>query len=205
MDEALKHAWSSRSTSSMRRARSVHVGQRSGQRGAVEMRLARAWYVRRSRGVEAVPLGDVLRHAGSPRSRGAVGARRSRRLLSLRDTARAMSQENVEVVAALRSACRARDSLCRADWQTLSSIAARRLEDLAPALSASPGASEDSRVRRIVCVWRSELRCAGSWTTRPRTCVDGWAIRTCSPVHAAGQRNASEHLARRLQRRETCG
>ena len=34
----------------------------------------------------------------SPRSRGAVGARRSRRLLSLRDTARAMSQENVEIV-----------------------------------------------------------------------------------------------------------
>ncbi len=33
-----------------------------------------------------------------PRSRGAVGARRSRRLLSLRDTARAMSQENVDVV-----------------------------------------------------------------------------------------------------------
>ena len=37
-------------------------------------------------------------HCGSPRSRGAVGARRSRRLLSLRDTARAMSQENVEIV-----------------------------------------------------------------------------------------------------------
>ena len=34
----------------------------------------------------------------SPRSRRAVGARRSRRLLSLRDTARAMSQENVEIV-----------------------------------------------------------------------------------------------------------
>ena len=33
----------------------------------------------------------------SPRSRGPVGARRSRRLLSLRDTARAMSQENVEI------------------------------------------------------------------------------------------------------------
>src|SRR6185295_7605734 len=33
----------------------------------------------------------------SPGSRGAVGARRSRRLLSLRDTARAMSQENVEL------------------------------------------------------------------------------------------------------------
>jgi ketosteroid isomerase-like protein len=32
--------------------------------------------------------------------RGSVGARRSRRLLTLRDTARAMSQENVEVVRA---------------------------------------------------------------------------------------------------------
>src|ERR1044071_5487243 len=39
-----------------------------------------------------------LRDAGrSPPSRGAFGARRSRRLLNLRDTARAMSQENVEI------------------------------------------------------------------------------------------------------------
>src|SRR4051794_3210445 len=37
---------------------------------------------------------------GGPRSRPPVGARRSRRLLSLRDTARAMSQENVEIVRA---------------------------------------------------------------------------------------------------------
>ena len=43
----------------------------------------------------------LLRPQRSPRSRGAVGARRSRRLLSLRDTARAMSQENVEVVRAI--------------------------------------------------------------------------------------------------------
>ena len=39
--------------------------------------------------------GVLLGSRGGPRSRGAVGARRSRRLLSLRDTARAMSQENV--------------------------------------------------------------------------------------------------------------
>src|SRR3954464_7689044 len=43
-------------------------------------------------------LRGVLGPCRCPRSRGAVGARRSRRLLSLRDTARAMSQENVEVV-----------------------------------------------------------------------------------------------------------
>ena len=43
----------------------------------------------------------MYRAAGGPRSRGAVGARRSRRLLSLRDTARAMSQENVEIVRRL--------------------------------------------------------------------------------------------------------
>ena len=42
--------------------------------------------------------GVLLGSRGGPRSRGAVGARRSRRLLSLRDTARAMSQENVEIV-----------------------------------------------------------------------------------------------------------
>src|SRR6266550_8399203 len=40
---------------------------------------------------------SLLDRAG-PRSRGPVGARRSRRLLSLRDTARAMSRENVEIV-----------------------------------------------------------------------------------------------------------
>src|SRR2546423_8573166 len=42
---------------------------------------------------------DVLRRRpnSGPRSRGAVGARRSRRLLTLRDTARAMSQENVDL------------------------------------------------------------------------------------------------------------
>ena len=40
----------------------------------------------------------VPEQSRGPRSRGPVGARRSRRLLSLRDTARAMSQENVELV-----------------------------------------------------------------------------------------------------------
>ena len=43
-------------------------------------------------------LRGVLDPQRSPRSRGAVGARRSHRLLSLRDTARAMSQENVELL-----------------------------------------------------------------------------------------------------------
>ena len=41
---------------------------------------------------------SMLSRHGSPQSRGPVGARRSRRLLSLRDTARAMSQENVEIL-----------------------------------------------------------------------------------------------------------
>src|SRR5215212_1441917 len=45
-----------------------------------------------------------------PRSRGPLGARRSRRLLSLRDTARAMSQENVEIVRRAFSAFQGRDS-----------------------------------------------------------------------------------------------
>src|SRR4051794_5904278 len=44
----------------------------------------------------------VHRPGRSPRSRGPVRARRSRRLLSLRDTARAMSQENVELVRSLQ-------------------------------------------------------------------------------------------------------
>ena len=49
---------------------------------------------------------EPCRHSGgsygtnTPRSRGLAGTRRPRRLLSLRDTARAMSQENVEHVKA---------------------------------------------------------------------------------------------------------
>src|SRR3954451_13862337 len=43
-------------------------------------------------------LRRVLGPCQGCRRRAAVGARRSRRLLSLRDTARAMSQENVEIV-----------------------------------------------------------------------------------------------------------
>ena len=44
--------------------------------------------------------GTLWDHAEALEAGGAVRARRSRRLLSLRDTARAMSQENVEVVRA---------------------------------------------------------------------------------------------------------
>ena len=54
------------------------------------------------------PCGATDRPRNSPGA-GAVGARRSRRLLSLRDTARAMSQENVEVVRALFEAVNRRD------------------------------------------------------------------------------------------------
>src|SRR5205085_8065096 len=50
-----------------------------------------------------------LRRGGSPPSRGAVGARRSRRLLSLRDTAGPMSQENVELTRAFIEAYNRRD------------------------------------------------------------------------------------------------
>ena len=57
---------------------------------------------RRTRPYAAAIFHDRRR---SPRSRGAVGARRSRRLLSLRDTARAMSQENVEIVQRSMRAC----------------------------------------------------------------------------------------------------
>ena len=53
------------------------------------------WTLRDGQGRSSAGLPGPRR---GPRSRGAVGARRSRRLLSLRDTARAMSQENVEIV-----------------------------------------------------------------------------------------------------------
>src|SRR6185312_9499650 len=46
-------------------------------------------------------VADLRHRGGGARSRGPVGAGRSRRPLSLRDTARAMSQENVEIVKAV--------------------------------------------------------------------------------------------------------
>src|SRR5439155_1363656 len=53
------------------------------------------WQPRPGAGSASGSLGQALADGG-----GAVGARRSRRVLSLRDTARAMSQENVEIVKA---------------------------------------------------------------------------------------------------------
>src|SRR5205809_6470582 len=68
----------------------------------------------------ALPFWGTLRR--SPRSRGVVGARRSRRLLTLRDTARAMSQENVEIVKANI------DAYNREDWNALAKDAAPGFE-----------------------------------------------------------------------------
>ena len=60
-----------------------------------------AWIVARWRRGKVVLVEHFQRAGRGSRSRGAVGARRSRRPLSLRDTARAMSQENVEIVQGL--------------------------------------------------------------------------------------------------------
>ena len=87
----------------------------------------------------------------SPRSRGAVGARRSRRLLSLRDTARAMSQENVEIV---RASCRRQFNRRDVDgtmaWRTediqMRIRGSRRLEAIYSAVR-----SDRSRVLRGLC------------------------------------------------------
>ena len=73
--------------------RSAHVARRSGVE--TETPLALVTEVRNGKTISVRGYLDPKR---GPRSRGAVGARRSRRLLSLRDTARAMSQENVEIV-----------------------------------------------------------------------------------------------------------
>ena len=79
--------------SPLRRVRGRGTGSR--RRRAYRRRVA----VHASRGQDR-PLADVIPRPATrpPRSRRPVGARRSRRLLSLRDTARAMSQENVELV-----------------------------------------------------------------------------------------------------------
>ena len=79
---------------------SVRDQRGMGERAGIDCRAPglpglRRFATGRSCDVESYP-----RPGRSPRSRGAVGARRSRRLLSLRDTARAMSQENVEIVQA---------------------------------------------------------------------------------------------------------
>ena len=74
--------------------RSHYYAARAGQRG----RGGRARLARLTLRDGKVVRCELLDHGRSPRSRRPVGARRSRRLLSLRDTARAMSQENVEIV-----------------------------------------------------------------------------------------------------------
>ena len=91
---------------------------------------------------------ELHRPRRSPRSRGAVGARRSRRLLSLRDTARAMSQENVEIVRAVYRRLQPRGLGRRAQGCCIrtSSSTARERSDLCAASSSS-------------------IRCAASWTS----------------------------------------
>ena len=63
------------------------------------MRVFQVWTVRDSKVVRLE--GGYRQPLRGPRSRRPFGARRSRRLLSLRDTARAMSQENVETITRL--------------------------------------------------------------------------------------------------------
>ena len=75
--------------------RRPYLGPREAATWRSSQDLTHVWTFATGRCIGAT-LSDESR---SPRSRGAVGARRSRRLLSLRDTARAMSQENVEIVA----------------------------------------------------------------------------------------------------------
>ena len=142
---------------------------------------------------------------GGPRSRGAVGARRSRRLLSLRDTARAMSQENVEVVRARSRRAKRRRS----------SIAVQRLGD--PMSIARPAGacrrSDDLRSRRRCRGFRADwLR---PWTDDPlsskrlatlgdrvvRAVVD--AARAKRAAVESRARSTRLHVPRRQDRRES--
>ena len=100
----------------------------------------------RSCGLEA-----VMDRRGSPRSRGAVGARRSRRLLSLRDTARAMSQENVEIVRDLF------DAMERgATYEPLVESVGLRASRSSPAARRS--AASRTRGRKVFGAWIAEIQ-----------------------------------------------
>ncbi len=77
----------------------------------VELRFAIVVTFREGR---IVRLDNYAEKAEALEAAGPVGARRSRRLLSLRDTARAMSQENVEIVR------RAVEALTPATWDAMS-------------------------------------------------------------------------------------
>ena len=109
----------------------------------------------------------------SPRSRGAVGARRSRRLLSLRDTARAMSQENVEIVTA------AFDAFNRGDWRRscVMTSSSRTVEcgRVASSRSGQPASAVSTRFARswseFAEYWESDPDRASTSSSRPVTVV----------------------------------
>src|SRR4051794_10695211 len=97
-------------------------------------------------------LRGVLGPCRGPRSPGAVGAGRSRRLLSLRDTAQAMPQENVEVVRRFIEALpRAQAS---GEWHPVLAEVdpAVEIEDLDISLDTGHYRGHDS-VRKWIGVW----------------------------------------------------
>ena len=126
----------------------------------VVFRPAHIWTMRAGK---AVRMEVVPERAEGPRSRGAVGARRSRRLLRLRDTARAMSQENVEIVCRVyrrlqRARFGAQSALCRTRtasgyprskprWRVRHLPGARWLSAVHHGLASSSSRSIDRRVR----------------------------------------------------------
>ena len=74
-----------------------HIWRGAGQGPEAEVELTGVWTVRKG----SILAAEYFRDIGGARKPGAVGPRRSRRRLSLRDTGRAMSQENLEIVRAI--------------------------------------------------------------------------------------------------------
>ena len=118
-------------------------GRGRGSGAPFDQRWAQVWTFSRGR----IIRWELFRHSTRPRSRGSVGARRSRRLLTLRDTARAMSQENVELVR------RTIDAFNVGDLRRLRS---RRWPG-SPTWSC-PGSSRGRDPRRIATMPGSKLR-----------------------------------------------
>ncbi len=141
----------------------------------------------------------VPRAAGSPRSRGPVGARRSRRLLSLRDTARAMSQENVEIVEpAMKRSTRQSWTPGRAHdpGRRVATRRGGRPEAQASIADTTESAAGTERIPRDLGSIRQ--------TSPTNSSTLGDRRASCSSVHALPGRSGVEADLLRLTRVGTC-
>ena len=161
----------------------AHVSCSTPRAGRVGSRATFPYFVLFTfRGGKIVRMESVMDEGRSPRSRGAVGARRSRRLLSLRDTARAMSQENVELVRSIYAAWE-RGDFSSAEW------AHPEIEFVIRATGRQPGSW--TGLAGMAEGWRDFLSAWEEFRTRRTSTANSTAsVSSCSATSAGAARQA---------------